>query len=169
MADTSNYETPFKRRREQKTDYEQRLDLLKSGKPRAVVRLSNNHTRVHLSHYEEDGDRNTAQTVSKELGEYGWEHHTGNLPAAYLTGFLAGKKAEEDEAILDLGLRKDTRGGRVFAAVRGLIDAGVEVPAGEDAFPEESRIKGEHIKEMSGKDVPENLEEVKEEIEGDFE
>jgi large subunit ribosomal protein L18 len=168
MADTSNYETPFKRRREQKTDYEQRLDLLKSGKPRAVVRLSNNHTRVHLSHYEEDGDRNTAQTVSKELGEYGWEHHTGNLPAAYLTGFLAGKKAEEDEAILDLGLRKDTRGGRVFAAVQGLIDAGVEVPAGQDAFPEESRIKGEHIKEMSGKEVPENLEEVKEEIEGEF-
>jgi large subunit ribosomal protein L18 len=169
MADTSNYETPFKRRREQKTDYEQRLDLLKSGKPRAVVRLSNNHTRVHLSHYEEEGDRNTAQTVSKELGEYGWEHHTGNLPAAYLTGFLAGKKAEEEEAILDLGLRKDTRGGRVFAAVQGLIDAGVEVPAGEDAFPEDSRIKGEHIKEMSDKDVPENLEEVKEEIEGDFE
>jgi large subunit ribosomal protein L18 len=168
MADTSNYETPFKRRREQKTDYEQRLDLLKSGKPRAVVRLSNNHTRVHLSHYEEDGDSNTAQTVSKELREYGWEHHTGNLPAAYLTGFLAGKKAEEDEAILDLGLRKDTRGGRVFAAVQGLIDAGVEVPAGEDAFPEESRIKGEHIKEMSDKDVPKNLEKVKEEIEGEF-
>ena len=168
MAETSNYEVPFKRRKEQKTDYEQRLDLLNSDKPRAVVRLSNNHTRVHISRYNPEGDENSAQTISKELEEYGWEHHTGNLPAAYLTGFLAGHKADTEEAILDIGLRKNSRRGRVFAAVQGMIDAGVEIPAGESAIPEQSRLRGEHIKEMSGKDVPSNLEEVKENIEGDF-
>ena len=168
MAETSNYEVPFKRRKEQKTDYEQRLDLLNSGKPRAVVRLSNNHTRVHISRYNPEGDENSAQTISKELEEYDWEHHTGNLPAAYLTGFLAGHRAVTDEAILDIGLRKNSRKGRVFAAVQGLRDAGVEVPAGDAALPDESRIKGEHIKEMTGKDVPSNLEEVKENIEGDY-
>ena len=168
MAETSNYEVPFKRRKDQKTDYEQRLDLLNSDKPRAVVRLSNNHTRVHISRYNPEGDENSAQTISKELEEYGWEHHTGNLPAAYLTGFLAGHKADTEEAILDIGLRKNSRRGRVFAAVQGMIDAGVEIPAGESAIPEKSRLRGEHIKEMSGKDVPSNLEEVKENIEGDF-
>ena len=167
MSD-SNYQLPFRRRREQKTDYKQRKKLLKSGKPRAVVRLSNNHTRVHLSHYERDGDRNTAQTVSKELEDYGWEHHTGNLPAAYLTGYLAGHKADSDEAVLDLGLKEMNKGGKMFAALKGIIDAGVDIPAGEEIFPEESRIRGEHIKEMSDKDVPSNFETVKENIEGEF-
>lgn len=168
MAETSNYEVPFKRRKEQKTDYEQRLDLINSGKPRAVVRLSNNHTRVHISRYDREGDHNSAQTISKELEEYGWEHHTGNLPAAYLTGFLAGHRADTEEAILDIGLRKNSRKGRVFAAVQGLRDAGVEVPAGDEALPDRSRTRGEHIEEMTGKNVPENLEEVKENIKGDY-
>lgn len=167
MSD-SNYQLPFRRRREQKTDYKQRKKLLKSGKPRAVVRLSNNHTRVHLSHYERDGDRNTAQTVSKELEDYGWEHHTGNLPAAYLTGYLAGHKADSDEAVLDLGLKEMNKGGKMFAALKGIIDAGVDIPAGDGIFPEESRIRGEHIKEMSDKEVPSNFETVKENIEGEF-
>jgi len=168
MADDSNYEVPFRRRREQKTDYKQRHNLLKSGKPRAVVRLSNNHTRVHLAHYKREGDENTAQTISKELREYGWEEHTGNLPAAYLTGFLAGKKAESEEAVLDLGLKETKKGGKMFAALKGMVDAGVHVPAGEEILPSEERIRGEHIKKMTGKDVPENFEEVKENIEGEF-
>lgn len=168
MADSTNYQVPFRRRKEQKTDYDQRLKLLKSGKPRAVVRLSNNHTRVHISEYEKEGDSNHAQTLSRELEEYGWEGHTGNLPAAYLTGFLAGKKAEVEEAILDLGLKEKKRGGKMFAALKGLIDAGVEIPAGEEIFPAEDRIRGEHIKEMKGDDVPSNFEETKENIEGEF-
>ncbi|MFB6145358.1 MAG: 50S ribosomal protein L18 [Candidatus Nanohaloarchaea archaeon] len=167
MAD-ANYEVPFRRRREQKTDYKQRLNLLKSGKPRAVIRLSNNHTRVHLAHFEAEGDVNEAQTLSKELKEYGWEGHTGNLPAAYLTGYLAGKKAESTEAVLDLGLREVNKEGRMFAALKGLIDAGVDIPAGDEIFPSEERIRGEHIKEMTGEDVPSNFEETKDNIDGEF-
>lgn len=168
MADSTNYEVPFRRRREQKTDYKQRLNLLKSGKPRLVVRTSNQHTRVHLSEYSDEGDKNHAQTISKELEEYGWEDNTGNLPAAYLTGFLMAKRAEADEAVLDLGLREKKDGGRIFAALKGAIDAGLEVPAGESVFPEESRIRGEHIKEMKDKNIPEKFEETKQKIEGDF-
>ena len=168
MGETSNYEKPLNRRKDQKTDYEQRLQLIKSDKPRAVVRTSNNHTRVHISEYNPDGDENSAQTISKDLEDYGWEHHTGNLPAAYLTGFLAGHRADTNEAVLDIGLRKDAREGRIFAAVQGMREAGVEVPVGEEALPEESRMRGEHIEEMTGKNIPENLDEVKEKIEGDF-
>ena len=169
MAEDINQRVPHKRRRKQKTDYQQRRKLLKSGKPRAVVRTSNQHTRAHLAHFQTEGDENTAQSISKELEEYGWEHHTGNLPAAYLTGYLTGMKAEEDEAILDLGLREKKDGGRIFAAVKGMNDAGLDVPVGEEAVPEEGRIRGEHIQEMKDIDVPSSVEEVKENIRGDYE
>ena len=168
MADSSKHRLPFRRRRDQKTDYEQRLKLLKSGKPRAIVRTSNKNTRVQLAHYKKDGDENEAQTVSKELNELGWDYNTGNIPAAYLTGYLAGKKTDTEEAILDIGLREMKTGGRIFAAIKGLQEAGIEIPVGEEAFPEEERIRGEHIKEMKDLDVPENFEEVKENIEGEF-
>ncbi|MFB6292400.1 MAG: 50S ribosomal protein L18 [Candidatus Nanohaloarchaea archaeon] len=168
MADSSNYKVPFARRRKQKTDYDQRLDLVKSGKPRAVVRLSNNHTRVHLSVFDQKGDRNKAQTISRELEEHGWDEHTGNLPAAYLTGYLAGMKTDIEEAILDKGLRPLNKGGRIFAAVQGLRDAGVDIAVGEEVIPEESRIRGEHIEEMKDSDITETFEEVKENIEGEI-
>jgi len=168
MAEDSNYEVPHRRRRKQKTDYKNRLKLLKSGKPRAVVRLSNKHTRVHLTEYEKEGDTSSAQTISKELKDLGWENNTGSIPAAYLTGYLAGHKAELDEALLDAGLRHINEEGRVYAAVKGLRDAGVNVPAGEKVLPNEERTKGEHIKEMTDKNVPENFENVKENIEGEY-
>ena len=168
MAEDINERVPHKRRREQKTDYQQRKQLVKSGKPRAVVRTTNKHTKTHIAQFNPEGDENTAHAVSKELEEYGWEHATGNLPAAYLTGFLTAMKAEESEAILDLGLREKKDGGRVFAAVQGMNDAGLEVPVGEEAVPQEGRINGEHIKEMKDIDVPSTVEEVKENIRGDF-
>lgn len=169
MADDSNYQVPFRRRREQKTDYDQRLELLKSGKTRAVVRLSNNHTRVHLVEYSPEGDENNAQTVSKQLEEYGWDGHTGNLPAAYLTGYLAGMKTDVEEAVLDVGLRSVKAGSRIFAAVQGLKDAGVEIPVGEDMVPDKPRLKGEHIEEIRGTDTTQTFEKVKQNIESEIE
>lgn len=169
MADSNNFRVPHRRRREQKTDYEQRLKLLKSGKPRAVVRTSNKHTKAHLAHFKREGDETEAFTTTEELEEYGWNHNTGNIPAAYLAGFLMAYKTGEDEAVLDLGLREVKSGGRIFAAVKGMNDAGLDVPAGEEAFPEESRVRGEHIEEMRDVDVPSTFEDVKEAIRGEFE
>lgn len=169
MAEDSNYTVKHKRRRNQETDYKQRLELLKSGKSRAVVRLSNKHTRVQISNFEREGDRNPVQTTSGKLEEYGWTQSTSNIPAAYLTGYLAGMKAEVDEAILDSGLRTIKTGGRLFAAVEGLRDAGVDIPVGEKVLPEKSRIRGEHIEEMHDKNITEEFEEVKENIRGELE
>ncbi len=168
MADNSNFKVPHKRRRNQETDYEQRLKLLKSDSPRVVVRTSNKHTKAHISYYNRDGDENSDFTSTEELEQYGWNQNTGNLPSAYLAGYLLGMKTDEDKAILDIGLRESKMGGRIYAAVKGMNDAGLEVPAGEEAYPEESRIRGEHIKEIRDEDVPENFEETKEEIEGEF-
>lgn len=164
MAENTNFKVPHKRRRNQETDYQQRRKLLKSGKPRVVVRTSNKHTKVHLSFYNEEGDENKYFTSTEELEEFGWENHTGNLPAAYLAGYLLGVKAEEKEAILDIGLQEYKQGNRVFAAVKGMKDAGLDVPAGEEAFPSEERMRGQHIKEMKDIDVPSNFEETKETI-----
>lgn len=169
MADSSNYRVQKRRRRDQSTDYQNRLNLLKSGKPRAVVRTSNQHTRVQISEFNREGDVNKAQTVSDQLEEFGWSHHTGNLPAAYLTGFLAGMKADEEEAVLDTGLRSIKSGSRVFAAVQGLNDAGVTVNVGEKMVPEEERLHGEHIEEMKDVKISDDVEEVKEEIRGEHE
>jgi len=44
MATGPRYKVPMRRRREVRTDYHQRLRLLKSGKPRLVARKSNKHT-----------------------------------------------------------------------------------------------------------------------------
>ena len=168
MAD-SNYDVKKRRRREQATDYEKRLELVKSGKPRAVVRTSNQHTRVHISNFEFEGDENNAQTVSRQLEQYGWDENTGNLPAAYLTGYLAGMKTDIEEAVLDTGLRSIKAGSRVFAAVEGLRDAGVEVPVGEQMIPEEERMRGEHIEEMKDSNITDTFEKVKKNIEGEVE
>ncbi len=42
------------------------------------------------------------------------------------------------------GTRKYTQ--RMAAALKGVIDAGLKVPANEETFPTESRINGEHLK-----------------------
>ena len=38
-------------------------------------------------------------------------------------------------------------GNRVFAALKGMVDAGLEIPHGDSVLPEEDRINGAHIDE----------------------
>ncbi len=164
MAEGTRYRMPLRRRREGKTDYRQRLKLLKSGKVRAVVRPSNKHIRVQFVRYDRDGDKVEASASSKHLEEMGWEGHGSNIPAAYLVGYLAGKRAAEKgigEAVLDLGLNYPEKGGKLFSVLNGIIDAGVSVPHDPEVLPDDDRIKGEHIdEEMSDK-----FEEVKAKLE----
>jgi large subunit ribosomal protein L18 len=143
------YRVPFRRRREGKTDYRIRLRLLKSGQARAVVRLTDRRVRVALVAYDPAGDRVVAAADSRELGKLAFP--TGSLastPAAYLTAYLAGlraKAAGTANAVLDAGLRRPTEGGRLSAALKGLLDAGIEVPHGEGGFPSADRLNGSHL------------------------
>jgi len=50
------------------------------------------------------------------------------------------------EAILDIGINTPNPGTRIFATLKGVVDAGVEIPCNEKMLPSEDRIKGEHIK-----------------------
>jgi large subunit ribosomal protein L18 len=98
------------------------------------------------------------------LRKFGWTGHCGNVPAAYLTGFLAGLKALKlgiKSAVLDIGLQTSTKGNALYAAAKGGIDAGLEIPVGSEVMPSENRIMGEHISEK----VKANFQEVKSKIE----
>jgi len=160
-----HYRVPFRRRREGRTDYRVRSKLLRSQKARAVVRKTLNQTIVQLVTPDPAGDRVVAAAQSLELKEHGWSAGTGNLPAAYLTGFLAGKKASAKgvkEAVLDIGVQRPSKGGRLFAALQGLVDSGVAVPHSPDVLPSKDRVRGAHI----AADVPKQFDAVKAKMEG---
>lgn len=148
------WKVPFRRKREGKTDYLQRAKLLRSGKPRLVVRPSLSHVTVQVVRAASKGDLTLASAHSKELSKFGWKAHTGNVPAAYLTGLLCGQramKAGATEGILDLDMRVPTPQGRIFAALRGALDAGLKVAHGEKVFPTDERISGDHIAQHAAK------------------
>lgn len=143
MARKASDRVPFRRRREGKTDFRYRLRLLKSGVPRAVVRKTNTKTIVQFIQYDPAGDKVVAQATSKDLEKFGWKGSCSNITSAYLTGLLAATRAKGskiDSAVLDIGLNEPIRGSRMFASLKGIIDAGVEVPHGEDIIPEEDYI-----------------------------
>jgi len=139
---------PHRRHREGRTDYHLRLKLLKSRKPRLVVRRSLNNFICQVIKYETEGDVVLASADSKELRHFGWKFHCGNTPSAYLTGFLCAERAKKHkikEAILDVGLYFTTPGNTLFSALKGAVDGGLEVPHSEEVLPAEDRISGKHI------------------------
>ena len=150
MARGPRYKVPFRRRREGRTDYRHRLALVKSGKPRAVVRSSNKHMRIQLVEYTDGGDKVLVSAVSTELEKLGWTHSGKSTPGAYLTGYLAGKRALEkgvEEAVLDMGLKDPVKGCVLFAAMKGMVDAGLDVPHDDGMLPHDDRIRGKHMKD----------------------
>ncbi|MEW6070656.1 MAG: 50S ribosomal protein L18, partial [Candidatus Thermoplasmatota archaeon] len=85
-----------------------------------------------------------------ELKKLGWNANTDTLPAGYLTGLLAGRRAKAKnitQAVLDIGLNIASKGCRIVACLKGLLDAGLEIPHNKNMLPSEDRIKGKHIKE----------------------
>ncbi len=130
-----------RRRREQKTDYRARLALLKSQKPRLVIRKTNRALIAQIIISEGAQDQVTLTVTSKNLLAHGWPKESQgslkSLPAAYLTGFLAGKKAKgkTPEAILDIGLQRNIPKSRVYAVLKGAVDAGLKVPHNPEIFP----------------------------------
>ncbi|MFH1056037.1 MAG: 50S ribosomal protein L18 [Candidatus Altiarchaeota archaeon] len=169
MADGANYSVRYRRKREQKTDYKKRLNLLKSGTTRFVVRPSNKSILMQLVQYEEDGDKVVAHVTSRELKKLGWAHSTSNTPAAYLTGLMCGTKGKAngvEKAILDMGLYPQVKGSKIYGALKGLIDSGVESPADASIFPSEDRLSGKVIASYStkAKDMEKDFNSIKEKI-----
>ncbi|MEM2838881.1 MAG: 50S ribosomal protein L18 [Thermoplasmata archaeon] len=152
MGSGPRYRVPMKRRRKNITDYRSRKALITGGLPRIIVRKSNKHVRVQVADYLDSGDKIIASAFSKELAEFGWEGNFDNTPAGYLTGLMAGrrcKKAGIEEAVLDIGRHVPAKGSVVFAALKGMLDAGVSVPHDEEVLPNDDRISGKHLSEKT--------------------
>ena len=180
----------YRRKREGKTNYKKRLNLLKSGKLRLIINRSLKNINLQVAQYHEDGDKILVSANSKELEKnYDWKASRTNLPASYLTGYLLGKRAIKKnikEAILDIGLRSNIKESRLYSALKGVIDAGVKVEHSDEIFPNEDRIKGNSIvnyakklssdgkyekvfstyqkKGIKAEDIPSMLEEIKKKI-----
>ena len=121
--------------------------MLRGKRDFVTVKISNENTQVQIHKPDISGDKVIASAHSRFLLKKGWSGSRKNIPAAYLTGYLAGKKALAKggkDAILYSGSDRYTS--RMAAALKGVVDAGLEIPASPEAFPAEERIKGEHLK-----------------------
>lgn len=149
MTHGPRYYVKPRRRREGKTDYRKRLSLLRSGKTRMVFRKSLKNTQIQFIQYKEGGDSVIISAHSKELKDkFNWKFSTSTTPAAYLTGLLAGVKAKDkgiSECVLDIGRYPASTGCKIFAALKGIIDAGLVCQHSEEKLPSEDRIMGKHL------------------------
>ena len=144
----------YRRKREGKTNFRRRLKMVLGRTPRLVIRQSLRNITVQVIDYSEVGDEVVMGINSRTLEKYGWKGHSGNIPTAYLTGLLLGKRAVKKgmkEAILDVGLMNPVKGGRTYACLKGAIDGGLKVPHSEEVLPDESRVRGKHIAEFASK------------------
>lgn len=138
----------YRRKLEQKTDYKKRLKLLTSGKARLVVRFTNQRIIAQLVSFDAKGDKIIIGTDSFALRRLGWNFSCKNYPSAYLTGLLFGKEAiskGQKEAVLDTGLKSPLPKGKIFAFLKGVLDAGLRIPYGEEVLPADEMVGGKQI------------------------
>jgi len=148
MATRRKLIIPYRRKRIGKTNYQLRLKLLLSRKPRLVIRKTNTKIIAQIIQYTPDGDKVIVATDSSRLKNQGWPYSCKNIPAAYLLGYMIANKAAKakiTEAILDLGMQRSIKGSRVYAVIKGALDGGLTIPCNESVFPKQERLDGKHI------------------------
>jgi large subunit ribosomal protein L18 len=149
MATGPRYSVPYKRKRENKTNYVKRLSAVKSANPRLVVRKTNLRILAQIIKFEEKGDKTLIFASNNDLKNYGYDKAPKNLVTSYLVGYLIGKLAQKNkikEAVLDIGLNINTQGNRMFAVLAGAVKSGLKIPHDEKIFPSKERLEGKHIK-----------------------
>jgi large subunit ribosomal protein L5e len=132
-------------------------------KYRFVVRFTNKDIIAQITSASIAGDIVLAAAYAHELPRYGLEVGLTNYAAAYCTGLLLARRVlkmleMDDEyegnveatgedfsvepaesrrpfrALLDVGLIKTTTGNRVFGALKGALDGGLDIPHSEKRF-----------------------------------
>jgi len=145
---SKNFTVKYRRRRESKTDYKLRRTLLASGIPRLVIRKSLNNFNIQIYNFDLIGDKVLAAAHSKDLIKEGWKYSGSDYPAAYLTGLLCGAKAKKagvKKVIVDFGLYRVVKRSKLFAAVKGVLDAGIDVVCSKEVLPSEETCSGKAI------------------------
>ncbi len=151
MAKNRNYTVAYKRKRNGITNYRKRMKYLKSEKPRLVIRPSINSIVLQIVTFNPEGDKVICVAKSQELKQFGWKYSYGNIPSAYLTGLLIGRKTEIKEAVADFGMYTPIKGSRIYAALKGAKDAGLAIPVSEDVLPSEEAVSGKTIENYAKK------------------
>lgn len=146
------YTSTFRRIRERKTNYRKREKLLIGKKDFVTVNVSDQNVSAQLIRPDLLGDKVMASVHSNELLSYGWKGSRKNIPSCYLVGLLLGKKCIQKKirrAILYIGKRHFTT--KIAACLKGMSEAGLEMPFSEEIIPTEERIQGNHIAEYAKK------------------
>jgi large subunit ribosomal protein L18 len=145
-----NYTSTLKRIRKHKTNYRKRAALLIGRHSFITIKLSDQNVAAQVLRPTPSGDIVMASAHSRELRNLGWKGSLNNLPACYLTGLVLGKKILErgtQDAVLYTG--KDQFTTRVAACLKGIVEAGVNIPVSEESLPDDFRISGQHISEYA--------------------
>ncbi len=148
MTESPTYSVPYRRKRKGKTDYKTRIKLLRGGEKRLVIRRSLKNIWLQVVEFSPAGDKVVVSAHSHEIRKLGWKGGLNNVPAAYLCGLLLGKKAKAKnvkDIVLDIGLSVSVRGAVWYAALKGVVDAGISIPHAKEIMPDEKRLKGEHV------------------------
>lgn len=136
-----------------------------SPKYRMIVRFSNTDVTCQIAYARLEGDVVVSAAYSHELPRYGVKVGLTNYAAAYCTGLLLARRTlqkfnldsiyegnteingemynveDEDDgpgafrACLDVGLARTSTGAKVFAALKGAVDGGLDIPHSEKRFP----------------------------------
>ena len=142
-----------RRRTEGRTDYNKRMKLLTGRAPRVLFRKTNRYIVAQYVTSSEAQDKVEIGITSSQLEEFGWPKEFGgslkSIPASYLTGLLLGKEISNkklETPIVDLGMVKAIAKNKVFAFIKGLVDAGIEIKCDKENFPEEEKLQGKNLK-----------------------
>jgi large subunit ribosomal protein L5e len=173
-----------------------------SPKYRFIVRFTNKDIVCQIAYAKIEGDVVLAAAYAHELPRYGVTLGLTNYAAAYCTGLLLARRlltklnlaseykgveaasgeeyhveAEGERrpfrAFLDVGLARTTTGARIFGALKGAVDGGLDIPHSVNRFPgynKESQEYNaeEHRNRIFGKHVADHMSSLKEENEESY-
>jgi large subunit ribosomal protein L18 len=154
-----SYVHTLKRIRTHKTNYRKRQALLVSRQNFVTIKITNQNLIAQILKPEILGDIVKVSAYSRELRRYGWKGSLNSLPACYLAGALLGKKALEkgvNKAVLYIGSKPFTS--RIAACMKGIVQAGVNIPISSESFPPEYRLNGQHIADYALKIKSEDID-----------
>ncbi|XP_063966105.1 large ribosomal subunit protein uL18-like [Lytechinus pictus] len=167
-------------------------------KYRMIVRFTNKNITCQIAYAKLEGDIIVCAAYAHELPRYGVKVGLTNYAAAYCTGLLLARRilkkfnldsiyegqtepdgddylveSEEGKAgafrcFLDVGLARTSTGAKVFGALKGAVDGGLEIPHSNKRFPgydsESSEFSAEvHRKYIFGGHVADYMKELQEE------
>ena len=154
-----SYVHTLKRIRTHKTNYRKRQALLVSRQNFVTIKITNQNLIAQILKPEILGDIVKVSAYSRELRRYGWKGSLNSLPACYLAGALLGKRALEkgvNKAVLYIGSKPFTS--RIAACMKGIVQAGVNIPISSESFPPEYRLNGQHIADYALKIKSEDID-----------